>query len=703
MILQSLRIKGSYAGDLAVPIEQLTGRTCAIMGTNGSGKTTTFESAGPGAVWLRSPSRGTLYDMFREADGLIEAVWAVNGKSYTHRVLIDAIHRNTEAYLSDRETHDPIAGGGAREYLRAVGERYPTLATYLASAYGAQGGEGRFLSLEPADRKALFARMIGAEALEEMAVTAGKRGTEQKSALERAAGKREALEGRASETPPDLRGAESSLEDARKIRVAAERINAERRDEREKWKLATADLRSQIQAARNAEHDADARMGSAEQRRQEAAAECKGVRTLLEARSALEATAAVPVEDITKYREHADKLKAEVAAYKPALLAWRGRVSARESLITSAEMEIERASSQAKALEEVPCHGEGEYAACPLIGSAQRAKGSLDRGIAELERLKAEPDPVCPEAPDEATLAEIEGRIKAEEKKETAAAEAKVKLAALSGAQAKLESLMAEIEMLQAECTQEKATRDLAHKQVEDITLRLADLPEPPQEDEFGAGVAATEERKAQARVVEAQTLITTIEKAKADLEVVRQEEKTAAAEVDDWITLQKVLRHIKALEIDAAGPEASAITNDLLHSCYGARYTVKLITQEVRSKKGAGMKETFDLQVLDGEKGTEGSAAKKSGGEQVIISEALSMAIALYNGRKSGVPMLDLFRDERDYGLSPEHTAAYYQMIVRACEIGQLHRIYFVTHNPALAAMADERLVFADGKVTVA
>ncbi len=59
-------------------------------------------------------------------------------------------------------------------------------------------------------------------------------------------------------------------------------------------------------------------------------------------------------------------------------------------------------------------------------------------------------------------------------------------------------------------------------------------------------------------------------------------------------------------------------------------------------------------------------------------------------------------FRDERDSGLSPSNIAAYYRMLVRASEIGGIHRIYFVTHNEMLAEMADARMVFTKEGVSV-
>jgi len=39
----------------------------------------------------------------------------------------------------------------------------------------------------------------------------------------------------------------------------------------------------------------------------------------------------------------------------------------------------------------------------------------------------------------------------------------------------------------------------------------------------------------------------------------------------------------IQALEIDAAGPELSTLTNDLLTSCFGERFEIRFVTRSPR------------------------------------------------------------------------------------------------------------------------
>ena len=175
-------------------------------------------------------------------------------------------------------------------------------------------------------------------------------------------------------------------------------------------------------------------------------------------------------------------------------------------------------------------------------------------------------------------------------------------------------------------------------------------------------------------------------------------------ADLDDWRHLQAAFGRsgIQALEIDAAGPEVSELCNRLLHSCYGPRFTVQFETMAPRAD-GKGTKEVFDLRAIDTERGTDGSADQLSGGEQVLISEALSLAICIYNARRSGIPMEDLFRDECAGALSAINATRYIAMLRRALDLGGFHRVYFVAHQEYLWDLADAQLVVGDGQIKVA
>lgn len=157
----------------------------------------------------------------------------------------------------------------------------------------------------------------------------------------------------------------------------------------------------------------------------------------------------------------------------------------------------------------------------------------------------------------------------------------------------------------------------------------------------------------------------------------------------------------IQSFEIDSAGPAVSAIANDLLFNCFGPRYSIKLVTQELKADN-SGYKDEFDVSVYDQRQSRWVSIDDLSGGQKVIVSEALALAIALFNKQKNGIAWETLFRDEASSALDIENAPAYIRMLRRAREMGHFSRVYFISHQPFLEKMADSVLRVANGQVAV-
>lgn len=171
-----------------------------------------------------------------------------------------------------------------------------------------------------------------------------------------------------------------------------------------------------------------------------------------------------------------------------------------------------------------------------------------------------------------------------------------------------------------------------------------------------------------------------------------------AETDLTDWDLLARALGRdgIQALEVDAAGPEVARIANELLESCYGPRFSIAFET--LREKQGGGYSEVFDVVVYDG--AAERRAEDLSGGERVIVGEAISLALAIFNARKSGIRWRTLWRDETAGALDPENADRYVAMLRRAREAGGFSQVIYVAHLPAVTEAADVRLVIADGRV---
>jgi exonuclease SbcC len=180
------------------------------------------------------------------------------------------------------------------------------------------------------------------------------------------------------------------------------------------------------------------------------------------------------------------------------------------------------------------------------------------------------------------------------------------------------------------------------------------------------------------------------------------QRAATAGLEVGAAALLARGLgpEGLQAVRVDAAGPEVGDLATELLSACYGQRFAVELRT--LREGSGARKdRETLDLVVHDARGGRPRVFGDLSGGEQVVVDEALRLAIAVYRARRT--PGLEtLWRDEADGRLDPERAAAYPEMLRAAMALGRFRRCYFVSHRPEVAAQADARIAVADGTARI-
>lgn len=170
---------------------------------------------------------------------------------------------------------------------------------------------------------------------------------------------------------------------------------------------------------------------------------------------------------------------------------------------------------------------------------------------------------------------------------------------------------------------------------------------------------------------------------------------------VGDWLLLETALGKdgVQALEIDAAGPEVARLTNELLTATYGPRFSISFETLREKKSKAGKFSEVFDVKVFDGS--AERPVEALSGGEKVVVGEAVGLAISIFNARKSGVRWRTIFRDETAGALDPENATRYVAMLRRALELGGFEQCVFIAHLPAVYESADVQLYVTDGRVS--
>ena len=362
----------------------------------------------------------------------------------------------------------------------------------------------------------------------------------------------------------------------------------------------------------------------------------------------------------------ASELPAQTSAAMAALKAARDRkavadrkladargVAARRSGVEAAEQDQAAAVRERAELE--PRRDEAFLA---KRAAEQRAVGHRSR-VAELERALAAAKPVAAKAE---PLAKAEARIVELER-------------ALDGLRKRLTNLRAELE---------------AAPEAEPVPSdgpMVGLLEGSVQEAEIAA-------RKAHAAVAVAGERLEASRAAGSRLVELETDRAKAEAELADWTRLASDLGRdgLQAAEIDAAGPELTELVNGLLHECHGPRFTVRVETQRA-SADGKRMLEGCEVVVLDTVRGREAPGETFSGGERVIISEALSLALSMLACRRAGLEGVTLVRDESGAALDPENAGVYVAMLRRAAAVVRADKVLFVSHSPDVIDMADSRV----------
>lgn len=176
MRLRRLRLKGltRFVEPVSIDFDGIGPGLVAIVGENGSGKTTILESV-PAALHGRFPSRPrSLYEYATGRDAFVEAAFEDDlGAQFVARVLIDTKARATEGYLE--RDGEPLARGKVKEYRELAERVFGTRELLLASVFAAQNRAGDFLGMRKGERKALFVELLGLARLQELHAKARER------------------------------------------------------------------------------------------------------------------------------------------------------------------------------------------------------------------------------------------------------------------------------------------------------------------------------------------------------------------------------------------------------------------------------------------------------------------------------------------------------------------------------------------------
>jgi exonuclease SbcC len=760
MRLRKLALKGltTFKEEVSIDFEALGPGIIALAGANGSGKSTLLE-AGYACLYGEFPGYpGSLYGLATGTDAKIEIGVANETANYRALVSIDAVHQRSEAYLFD-EDGQPVTGGKVRDFYAAVEQRFGSAKMTLACALKSRRRRGSFLTASKSERKDLVCEALGMEHLQALSEAARAKAKAGELALERLRGQLAEAEGELQR----LVGA-GSTEDLRVERVRIEAVITTAQADLDAARTRYADLQTRHALAVEAEKQREAKAKEIVELHTEIATlkakvEDSPVEHQRAEQRAGAAIAAAEVEagKLPEYQAAAEQLsaarEARAAAQADLTTVEQALRTAREALLTKTKetgkaagirIKLAAAQRQAGLLGEVPCTGSDSQArwklagvvgatetnlaaACPLLADARTAKGAiaaLEVELADIEALEAEL-PGYQQAVDEAdaavrgarqSLAEAQAEVErleplAARLPGAQAAQARVgelrqqleeALASLAAREAEyrsqLETLVAKRETLVAELeTMTTANPAVLKAELEACFLKGKALS--GQVDQFRAELQKLVQVIARAEA-EAQRRVELEGRARA----AREQLAGLEADLGDWVTLERALGRdgIQALLIDAAGPELSSLTNELLASCFGPRFSVRFITQAPKASEKGAVKEVFDVSVVDNDRGREAAADRYSGAEETILDEAISLALAIYVSRHSGHSYKTIFRDEATGLLDQENARRYLAMLRRARVLAGAEQIVLVAQQPEVFEAADVVLWVQDGKVEV-
>lgn len=481
------------------------------------------------------------------------------------------------------------------------------------------------------------------------------RAIERKAAAEQLLGQREAIEA-AERRLPDLRAAVQSSESA--VTAAQEQVSEARQARAALTQLDQhlASLADAGRTARAKEEDLKNRCALTKEvpcQGTDMQGQCRLLTDAVDAEQRLPLVSEEIAQRQTEYRE-ASARRTELSAQAEMLPKLEGDLQSAQGAQTTARATLRDA-------EELAGRAAGLTGAEATLADAEQALADTDRALDDQHQQRADADQ------------QHSGRVSELDARRQQAVESH------QGALARLQAELDRIPVPGDDSALLAAQR------------RLADAEQAEQQ-------ARGDADRARGAIATAEGRLSALEESIVAGESLAAEVGHLDAEITHWAALQKALGRdgILALSIDDAGPTLAALTNDLLMSCYGPRFSVRIDTQETVKSTGV-QKETFDVIVFDSESDSSKSVSEMSGGERIWINEALTRAIALYQAQQTGATFHTLFSDESDGALDPEKKGQFVRMKRRVLELGGYEREFFISHSPDVWPLADSVIHLGD------
>lgn len=767
MKFRSITIAGNIAFPQETTIDFPDAETVALVGPNGSGKTSVLDSI-HSAMFGRVPNRkpaagmkddGVIYTSFPNKGGKIDFTFAMNGRVIRIVRLIDGVAKKQTPYLYV----DGVAvTEGKKAEFDAEFFRYTGLTEqlYLASVYAAQSGRGGITALDEKERRGLLDDVLSLFEFEEPLELVAKAHADLSRLIDDLRTQIKAidvLQASADELSLELSTTESeertlSTELARKTRdlEAAQQALADAKANEQGTRELVETLReleTEVESKRSQIKDLAERIANnrtlllnRENEIRHAASEYQ--RLAIEIRDAEQTNhsnerALEQAEQ--KAKRERDAILAEIPTAEGRL---REKTRAREALsvdrekhvreLSSIEVRLSEAQRRSALLQQVPCGGTPMSNECTLLADARSAAQSVDKLTADVAGAKAAIATIDSQI-DLAAEKELRERIDALNKmaRQVGVEEVEAARRAVQRGRTTIAELLAEQNAHQKdasllpnlELAREKIqTYETQKEELEASILQLEDRIGDLQRRIDTAGKSEETQRLAERYDALKQIIAMDTERQKSLIARIGElrsavanaqavEERIAGLDARLKGLLEKeriygILREglgpkgARALLIDAAGPAISAAINAILTDTYGTRFQVEIKTQ--RAAGNGTLREAMEILVYDNEKEVIADVENKSGGEQAMLKEAISLGLALYKRQHSAADLRTLIRDETTAALDATNAHTYLEMLRSVMKRGNFDQVIYVTHKPEIAAQADATIRVGAGQALV-
>jgi exonuclease SbcC len=706
MRLHNLRLRGiteAFPNEVCVDFDTLGEGLIAIVGENGAGKSTLIGSVFAALFRQLPGQKRSLYDFATHPQPEIDLTFSVNGARYRSLLKIDPKSRQMESYLFNGDGK-PLTNGKKEPFEELVRKCAGTPDFFLSSIFSSQKRTGNFLSLDRSERKELFIReLLGLDRLRLIAAAAKDKADEVARTTLGLEGQARSLKELVEAGVEEPAGVEAQLGE---VSSRLETLEAEKRVAQQRLlELQAADasrkpLLAEVETLKQRLRKTDAEVTETKRQIGRDESLLTGKKDLADL-TQRGATLATRIEELHRQIREVQSLEAS------------NRDTERTVQTLDAELranlaELERVRVEREELAVVPCRGEGVYASCPKIRRAVEAGQKIPALEGEVATLSIEVEVqrssliqiVTPSFELTRTLEGCEqNRKKIDQERqryeELQAVEARrderVKaLDRLAQARAEVGEELSRKESALSAFADLDARVQASRREIEDTDRLLISCR--GQRDSLIARQAQIKQRQEQ------------MEAARTRLAQVEVELSTVRNECEDFNYLAKVFGpdEIQLCEIQAAGPQVSILVNSLLEGCFDNKFEIRFRTQRPKAD-GKGMVDDFDVEVRNKNLDRTCLVDELSGGQFVLVNEAVNLGIAIYNMRQGeGIRHETLFRDETVGALDTTNAKEYVHMLRRAMDLGGFHQVFFICHTPLVWELADRVLSVAGGSVVM-